>query len=341
MDAYTALALGLTLKSTQKRKRRKWAQQWYLCRERFGHAPLLNELRISEPDVFKNFLRMDRESFDKLLDLVRPYIIKGNTVMRCAISPFERHSITLRFLATGNTFEDLKFLSAISPQAIGGIVIDTCTAINTCLQSYIKMPQTAEERKELSNDFNKHWNIPHCVGALDGKHVSIKKPIASGSFYYNYKKHFSIVLLAVVNAKYEFIMVDAGMNGRVSDGGVMSHTNFSSLMEHGELQLSGAEPLHGGDSIDVPYFFVADEAFAMNENLLKPYSAMGNNVLDQERRIFNYRLSRGQSIVENVFGIRVSRYGVFQRPMMLAPEKATTVTLTCCYLHNFNMLLST
>ena len=139
MDAYTALALGLALKRTQKRKRRKWAQQWYLCRERFGHVPLLNELRISEPDVFKNFLRMDGESFDKLLDLVRPYITKENTVMRSAISPFERLSITLRFLATGNTFEDLKFVSAISPQAIGGIVIDTCNAINTCLQSYIKV----------------------------------------------------------------------------------------------------------------------------------------------------------------------------------------------------------
>ena len=139
MDAFTALALGLPLKSKRKRRRRKCAQQWYLCRERFGHTHLLNELRNSEPDVYKKFLRMDEESFDELLELVRPYITKENTVMRSAISPFERLSITLRFLATGNTFEDLKFLSAISPQAIGGIVIDTCNAINTCLQSYIKV----------------------------------------------------------------------------------------------------------------------------------------------------------------------------------------------------------
>ena len=99
MDAFTALALGLALKRyKRKRRRRKWAQQWYLCRERFGHTHLLNELRNSEPDVYKTFLRMDGESFDELLELVRPYITKENTVMRSAISPFERLSITLRFL---------------------------------------------------------------------------------------------------------------------------------------------------------------------------------------------------------------------------------------------------
>lgn len=149
-----------------------------------------------------------------------------------------------------------------------------------------------------------------------------KKPFGTGSYYFNYKKHFSIVLLAVVNAKYEFMMVDAGMNGRVSDGGVMNNTNFGYLMEHGKLQLPGAEPLHEGVSIDVSNFFVGDDAFAMNENLLKPYSAMGNDVLDREKRICNYRLSRGRRVVENVFGILVSRSGVFQRPMILSPEKS-------------------
>lgn len=40
-------------------------------------------------------------------------------------------------------------------------------------------------------------------------------------------------------------------------------------------------------------------------------------------------------VVENAFGILASRFGVFQRQMLLSPEKAQTVTLACCYLHNF------
>lgn len=198
-----------------------------------------------------------------------------------------------------------------------------------------QLPTTNEEWKRESDDFNTIWNFPHCIGSIDGKHVAIKKPPGTGSFYFNYKKHFSIVLMAVVNARYEFMMVDAGINGRVSDGGVISHTAFGNMMEQGDLRIPAAEPLHEEDTIDVPYFFVADDAFAMTENLLKPHSALGNNALELGKRIFNYRLSRARRVVENVFGILVARFGVFQRPMMLSPEKATIVTLTCCYLHNF------
>jgi len=64
------------------------------------------------------------------------------------------------------------------------------------------------------------------LGAVDGRHVSIKKPPHAGSYYYNYKKIFSIVLMAVVNSNYEFIMADAGINGRISDGGVSGNTAF-------------------------------------------------------------------------------------------------------------------
>lgn len=138
--------------------------------------------------------------------------------------------------------------------------------------------------------------------------------------------------MAVVDANYEFIMVDVGVNGRVADGGVVAATDFGRLLDEGKLGLPQPEPLHDDDITDMPYAFVGDDAFAMTENLLKPY---GGDNLDHSQRVFNYRLSRARRVSENAFGILAARFGVFQKAMQLSPEKATLITMTCCYLHNF------
>ena len=81
------------------------------------------------------------------------------------------------------------------------------------------MLRTEEEWKVVANSFSQKWGFPHCIGAIDGEHIVIRKPVGPASYYHKYKKSFSIVLMALVNADYEFHMVDVGTNGRVSDGG--------------------------------------------------------------------------------------------------------------------------
>ena len=65
---------------------------------------------------------------------------------------------------------------------------------------------------------------------------------------------------------------------------------------------------------------------------MKPYPARD---LDDEKRVYNYRLSRARRIVENAFGILASRFGVFQKPIPLCPEKVEVLVLAACVLHNF------
>jgi hypothetical protein len=71
--------------------------------------------------------------------MITPRIEKRNTIMREAIPPSQRLSITLCYLATGNTFEDLKLTSAISPRSIGIIVMETCTALIHSLKDNMKV----------------------------------------------------------------------------------------------------------------------------------------------------------------------------------------------------------
>ena len=59
-----------------------------------------------------------------------------------------------------------------------------------------QVPSSIEEWNEVANSLKTKWNLPSCLGALDGKHIAIKAPEHSGSTFYNYKGFFSIVLLA-------------------------------------------------------------------------------------------------------------------------------------------------
>ena len=157
---------------------------------------------------------------------------------------------------------------------------------------------------------------------MDVEHVAITPPPHSGSFYYNYKGFHSMVLLAIANANYEFLHVSFGTKGRISDGGVIENTDFYLKLLAGELKLPELNPKN-----ELPFVFVSDEAFAMRKDFLKPFNV---RALDNQRRIFNYRLSRARRVIENVFGILVSRFIVLKSCINIKPENIDRIVTACC-----------
>ncbi|XP_022169820.1 uncharacterized protein LOC111033412 [Myzus persicae] len=126
-------------------------------------------------------------------------------------------------------------------------------------------------------------------------------------------------------------MVDVGTNGRVSDAGVFSNTEFYKRLVKNELYIPQPDNLPNSD-IKQPYVLVGDDAFPLMDNLMKPFSRKN---LTTEQAIFNYRLSRARRIVENAFGILSSRFRILLKEINLCPEKATLIVLTCTHLHNY------
>lgn len=183
---------------------------------------------------------------------------------------------------------------------------------------------------EISRDFNDNWNLPNILGALDGKHIIIQKP-GEGSAYYNYKGTNSIVLLAMVDANYNFTYVNIGTNGRLSDGGVFRESDLYSAIENNTLNFPEDQPLPFSTK-PVPFVIVADAAFPLSTHILKPFPFRQMN---REQRIFNYRLSRVRRVVENVFGILASIFRVLLTTIALKPEKTKIIAQACVALHNF------
>ena len=199
-----------------------------------------------------------------------------------------------------------------------------------CLH-YLQRPSSKEEWKQIAQGFEQLWNFPHCVGAVDGKHVTIQAPAMSGSTYFNYKGTRNIVLLAVCDSQYCFTLLDIGDAGRHSDGGVFSHSGFGQAMEAGKLALPEADPIPGMTSIS-PYFFVGDAAFPLKNYIMRPYPG---RFLPEDKRVFNYRLSRARRVIENTFGILTSKFRIFRRPIIANPSKVTNVVKAACCLHNY------
>ena len=164
-------------------------------------------------------------------------------------------------------------------------------------QEYLVCPTDPEDWKKIEERFRNRWNVPHAVSALDGKHIAIKKPKKSG-IYFNYKGYFSLVLLALVDADYKFLWVNAGASGSSSDTQIFNRSKLKRRFENETLELPPLGP--GGP--DLHYFLLGDDAFALMPWLVKPYS---RRQLTREERIANYRISRRRKVVENSFGILV------------------------------------
>ena len=99
----------------------------------------LSELVAEPSGQFKNFTRMSLADFEYLLRKLEPIISKEDTQLRDSIPAKIRLAITLRFLASGDSFESLHFLFKISSSLISRIIPEVCAALNEVLKDEIKV----------------------------------------------------------------------------------------------------------------------------------------------------------------------------------------------------------
>ncbi|XP_065295881.2 uncharacterized protein [Dermacentor albipictus] len=318
------------LEEKKKRKRKFWVHPIWQVRKEEGEYHTAFPVMKTDEDMFFRYYRMSPKQFDELHSIVRRDL-RRNFVCREPLCSEERLAITLRYLSSGMAIKQIALAFRVAPATCRLVIHNACRVIWKHLEPLYLPEPGPVQWEESAQEFSRRWNFPHCVGAVDGKHVQIIAPPNSGSSYFNYKGTFSIVLMAIVDAKYKFMMVDVGAPGRHSDGGVFKSCTFGKKLNDGVVALPAAARLPKSQKV-APHVFVGDEAFQLRTDFLRPFPGKGMLPI---QRVFNYRLSRARRIVENAFGILTARWRILLGPMNLLPKNATFAVLACCALHNF------
>ncbi|XP_060859640.1 uncharacterized protein LOC132951195 [Metopolophium dirhodum] len=303
-------------------------------RSREGCFSTLIQRRLIDNETrFRAYFRVSFELFNYILNAIKEDIRRrpSNRIKK-PISPEEKLSVTLRFLATGESYRSLAFQFRISHSWISTIIREVLVAICHRLKNIAIPEPTQCSLSKVANDFYEMWNFPNCCGAIDGKHIRIVCPDNSGSLFFNYKSFFSIVLLALVDANNKFLVVDIGSYGKEGDAGIFPKSNLGKSISTGEFKFPEPKCLPNTDVV-LPHVFVGDEAFKLTETMMRPYPR-NQSKLDPKKAIFNYRLSRARRTTENTFGIMCQYFRVFFTPINILPDTVDNLIMAACIIHN-------
>ncbi|XP_015376882.1 PREDICTED: uncharacterized protein LOC107171161 [Diuraphis noxia] len=138
--------------------------------------------------------------------------------------------------------------------------------------------------------------------------------------------------MAVVDSNYQFIYVDIlGVFGKDCDSSVFKETVFWKLLNEQNLNIPTSEPLNNFFNENLPYVLVGDEAFALSNNLLRPY---GRHQLNITKLIFNYRLTRTRRYEKCTFVILSNKWQILHKTLNVSKPFAKDIVKACVILHN-------
>jgi hypothetical protein len=124
-------------------QRRVWVKDWVGRRETLGaSSTLFHELSVEDLTEYKRQLRMSVEQFNELLKIIEPQVAKRDTIMRNAITPRQKLEVTLRYLASGDSFQSLALLFRIPATTISRFIPEVLQSIISGLEHYLKVSFT-------------------------------------------------------------------------------------------------------------------------------------------------------------------------------------------------------
>ncbi|XP_067648025.1 uncharacterized protein [Eurosta solidaginis] len=282
------------------------------------------------PKFFKENFRMTRSSFDKLCIRLQK-MKKKDTNYRNEIPLEKRVAIALYALGSSSEYRSIANLFGVGKATVCKILIEFCNEVWACMSpEYFKsFPLTRTGIAQGVADFNA-MGYPQCIGAIDGCHIEIHPKKEEAVDYYNYKGWYSVVLLALVDAKYRFMYIHCGSPERCNDSSILERSSLKRELQECAL-IDEMSWYHGRTKI--PAHIISDSAFRLSQYVMKPYPYNIENSAGQ--KLFNYRLSKCRRVVENAFGHYKARFRRIGKGIDNHIKNANVVISAACALHNF------
>lgn len=269
-------------------------------------------------EFFKNTC-MNAAMFDSLISMIKEELVQSNVPKDITVE--ERLALTLTFLVKGLSYNHVVRVHKLDwIELARTILLETCDALWKVLQPIYFAKPTEAMYSELAKSFLEKWHLPYCVGGVTNKEITLSNSVRK-------TETGSIILMATCDTNYKLTSVSIGNKGQFS-----SSSYGQALLENVLPLPSRGEPTEAQPSF--PHYLAGDFSFPLLTNLMRPFPGME---LSKRRQIFNYRLSRGQQVIENTLGIIAARWHIFKKPINAKSDECKKYVLTACALHNFIM----
>jgi hypothetical protein len=198
-------------------------------------------------------------------------------------------------------------------------------AINRCPDLALKLPRSLEELRNAADEFallSRDGLLNGCVLALDGWLCRIKVPSSNetpnvSSYFSGHYQVYGLNVQATCDAQSRFTYVCVLCPGGSGD---------SRAYQASELRFYI-------DALPPGFYGVADNAYTLSEHLLIPYSGVEKN--DKSKDVCNFYISQLRIRIEQAFGLLVSKWRIFKRPIELKLHRVRHLIQACFRLHNF------
>ena len=207
---------------------------------------------------------MTRDTFDVLLNVLRPFLLRQNTALCDCIPPEKVLALGLYRLAHGNSYLTIGATFGAGKSIVIEAVQDVTEALFEVRNEYIKFPVTEAETRACVETFAELSDLPNIAGAIDGTHIQIKAPLESAVDYFSrYHQHDFVVQGVVV-----FLDFAAGFSGSLHNAQVLRNSTLNRRAEGDEVLRNPTAQV--GHHVIWPYL-VGDSAYLLVPWLQKPF----------------------------------------------------------------------